>query len=66
MTLLIIQVAIGVYAFIQKDESDDLKASVRQLVQDAFNRYNESTTSEEELNFLQSYVSAKTTYLLEF
>lgn len=58
LTLLIIQVAIGVYAFIQKDETDDLKASVRQLVQDAFNQYNTSKRSEEELNFLQNYVSA--------
>nr|CAH7737083.1 unnamed protein product [Callosobruchus chinensis] len=40
LTLLIIQVAIGVYAFLMVGDTQDLKTSVKQLVEKTFNDYN--------------------------
>lgn len=57
MSLLIIQIAIGAYAFLQIRDTEDLKASVKQVVEKSFNKYNETKIAKEEFDFLQSFVS---------
>lgn len=62
LTLLIVQVAIAAYAFLQIGDTQDLKSSVKQAIQKSFNSYNESKTVQEEFNFMQSFVSWMETF----
>lgn len=55
--------AIAAYAFLQVGDTQDLKASVKQVIEKSFNNYNESKTIQEEFDFMQSFVRAyKTKY----
>ncbi|RZC43280.1 CD63 antigen, partial [Asbolus verrucosus] len=56
LTLLIIQIAIGAYAFLQVGDTVDLKASVKQVVQKSFIQYNTSKSAQEEFDFLQTFL----------
>ncbi|KAJ8968159.1 hypothetical protein NQ314_002416 [Rhamnusium bicolor] len=57
LTLLIVQVAIGSYAFLQVGDTQDLRASVKQVVEKSFLEYNNTEAVKEEFNFLQVFVS---------
>lgn len=57
LTLLIIQVAIGAYAFLMVGDTQDLKISVKQIVEKSFNEYNDNKVDKDEFNFLQEFVS---------
>ncbi|CAH2006707.1 unnamed protein product, partial [Acanthoscelides obtectus] len=56
LTLLIIQVAIGVYAFLMVGDTQDLKTSVKQLVEKTFNDYNNTKIAKEEFDVLQQFL----------
>ncbi|VEN54659.1 unnamed protein product, partial [Callosobruchus maculatus] len=56
LTLLIIQVAIGVYAFLMVGDTQDLKTSVKQLVEKTFNDYNNTKVAKEEFDVLQEFL----------
>ncbi|XP_018567936.1 leukocyte surface antigen CD53-like [Anoplophora glabripennis] len=56
LTLLIIQVAVGAYAFLQVGDAQDLRSSVRQVVEKEFLQYNTSKTSQQEFDFLQEFL----------
>lgn len=63
LTLLIVQVAIGAYAFLQVGDTQDLKSSFKQIVERKFNEYNTTKIDQEEFDFLQSFVSTTGTTL---
>ncbi|EFA09730.1 leukocyte surface antigen CD53-like [Tribolium castaneum] len=56
LTLLIIQIAIGAYAFLQVGDTADMKASVTQMVEKSFNQYNTSKSAQAEFDFLQNFL----------
>lgn len=56
LTLLIVQIAIAAYAFLQVGDTADLRSSVTQVVDKSFNQYNSSKAVQEEFDFLQSFV----------
>ncbi|CAG9822009.1 unnamed protein product [Phaedon cochleariae] len=56
LTLLIVQVAIGAYAFLIIGETQDLRLSVRQVVEKSYNQYNETQIAKEEFDFLQAFL----------
>ncbi|KAH0816306.1 hypothetical protein GEV33_006485 [Tenebrio molitor] len=56
LTLLIVQIAIAAYAFLQVGDTADLRSSVTQVVDKSFNQYNSSKAVQEEFDFLQSFL----------
>ncbi|KAG5875666.1 hypothetical protein JTB14_021836 [Gonioctena quinquepunctata] len=56
LTLLIVQVAIGAYAFLVVGDTQDLRSSVRQIVEKSFNQYNDTKIAREEFDFLQTFL----------
>ncbi|KAJ8944205.1 hypothetical protein NQ318_014567 [Aromia moschata] len=56
LTLLIVQVAIGAYAFLQVGDTQDLRASVKQVVERSFLEYNTTESVREEFDFLQVFL----------
>ncbi|KAJ8917823.1 hypothetical protein NQ315_010732, partial [Exocentrus adspersus] len=56
LTLLIVQVAIGAYAFLQVGDTQDLRSSVKQVIEKSFKEYNTSKPMQEEFDFLQTFL----------
>ena len=56
LTLLIIQVAVGVYAFLNHDITDEVKSSIKQSVQDMMNKYNSSAPGSNNMDELQKFL----------
>nr|XP_023029840.1 leukocyte surface antigen CD53-like [Leptinotarsa decemlineata] len=56
LTLLIIQVAIGAFAFLLVGDTQDLRESVRQVVKNSFDDYNNTKLVKDEFDFLQTFL----------
>lgn len=57
LSIFIIQVAIGVFAFLQVKDSQDYKGELGKGLRKAFDRYGQNTDSTEAVDATQTFVS---------